>query len=129
MKKLLFFLLMISSLNYYSQIFNLRGNIKNILGENIENVNITNSTSEVNFVSNNKGNYKILVKKGDTIIFSHISYTSVTYFVKKSRKANIVLGNSNEQLSEVTIKTKKNKRKANCFSFLLLFIYLNDKIR
>lgn len=112
MKKPLFFLIVFISFNIFSQDFNLKGNIKNILGENIENVDITNLTSEVNFVSDNQGNFRIPVKIGDTLTFSHIAYDSATYFVNKSNIANIVLGNRNAQLSEVIIKTKKVKRKA-----------------
>lgn len=112
MKKLLLPLLFVTTLNFFSQSFNLKGNIKNILGENIENVNITTtSASEVSYVSDKKGNYKIPVKKGDTVNFSHISYATSTYLVTNSRRANIILGDSDIQVSEVTIKTKKKRRK------------------
>lgn len=69
---------------------------------------IVNNTSR-GTKTNDFGEYKIKVNKGDVLQFSHIGYSTVSITVEKEKKVNIELIPENFLLEEVALKKVKKK--------------------
>lgn len=69
----------------------------------IPGVTITIKGTKKNTQTDYKGNYSLLAKKGDALVFSFIGMDSQTLYVKESNVINVVLKENSAQLQEVVV--------------------------
>jgi len=69
----------------------------------IPGVTITIIGTKKNTQTDYKGNYSLLAKKGDALVFSFIGMDSQTLYVKESNVINVVLKENSAQLQEVVV--------------------------
>lgn len=69
----------------------------------IPGVTITIKGTKKNAHTDYKGNYSLLAKKGDALVFSFIGMDSQTLYVKESNVINVVLKENSAQLQEVVV--------------------------
>jgi hypothetical protein len=81
---------------------------------NVVGVNIVNNTTSKGAVTNDKGEYEILVKNGDVLIFSSVQYTikevTITEKIIKNNRLVVEVKQKVEELDEVVI-SPENKEK------------------
>lgn len=114
MKKwFLFFLLLFSITLVFSQ--EDRKLIEGLVSFNklsLKDVHILNKTSEIGTITNDDGKFKILVKKNDTLLISHLNFKNQEILIiDKIIKDRAILINMKDEthvLEEVTINKPKN---------------------
>ncbi len=112
MKKLLLFLFFIPTLLIAQKTAIIKGTVKNKQKQPIEGVSVKFNNTGTSTDKNGKYSLRIPIKKKVSIVFSHISYRTITKnSIVKSRKIirfSPILSLKTEKLKEIVIKEKKN---------------------
>ncbi|TXH56669.1 MAG: SusC/RagA family TonB-linked outer membrane protein [Bacteroidia bacterium] len=100
-----------------TQVFEVRGMIKNANGEPVEGATISSSTGTI-VISKKDGSYNISTSETATLTISHVNYNTVTISVNKNSVLNITLTpNEKENLEEVVVTALGIKREERALGY------------
>jgi len=84
--------------------FTLRGTVRDDKNEVLPSVFVSNHTKKINMITNEDGQFSTTASIGDTLIFSHISFTTQTVIVKQQSELTIRMApSSGKELDAVVV--------------------------
>lgn len=103
MKKIiiLFSLLLVSAISFAQEKFTVSGNVRDAAGAPIPGVYVMIKSTNVVVETNLNGDFTIEVRKGNTLKFTYVGYSSQEYTVNNGDKINIVLQEDKLLLTEL----------------------------
>lgn len=96
-------LFMLSSSAAFAQQLTIKGNVKNIAGENLEGVTVLNSNSKNGLATDADGFFELQANKGDMLVFSSTGYIAQQLTVQDQSVLNVVLETDSRSLDEVVV--------------------------
>lgn len=97
------FLLFQSTTTYAQQSKTVTGTVTSEAGEPLSGVSIIIKGTNTGAISNDKGEFKISIPAGATLVFSHVGYKLQEITVKNQTTLDIKLEDDNNQLSQVVV--------------------------
>lgn len=111
MKKLILVCFVIGFTNLINaQLRSITGIVSDEMGP-IADISVTVKGTKRGTVTDFDGKYTIQAKTGDVLVFSHISYSTVTRVVKKSNTINVFIPTSGYSLQEVVVCAMGTRRR------------------
>lgn len=105
MKRLILLLINIHFLAFAfgQQTFQLQGTVSSTDGELLPGVNVAVKGAPKGAITDLDGHYTLMVKQGDVLVFSYISFTSQTIAIKNQKVLDVVLAPDLVGLEEVVV--------------------------
>ena len=97
--------------------FPIKGIVKDLRGEPMIGVNITIKDTSTGVITNMDGEFTLNVKKNDVLIVSYIGYDTKNIVIEKEGFLNIVLQESQVNLSEVVVTALGIKRETKALTY------------
>ena len=98
------------SVSFYAQERTITGTVSDDMGE-VSDISVIVQGTSKGTVTDFDGKYSITAKKGDVLVFSHVSYATSYVTVKDKNVINVLIKASKNTLSEVVITSSCFKRK------------------
>lgn len=117
---MLFFCLALSSLSAQENStpieIEIQGVVKNELSDNLSGVSVLNKKTNQSTITDEKGSFKILASRGDSLSFSYVGYNAYTVAISNSIELSITLSAQSNSLNEVVVVGYGQQRKINMVS-------------
>lgn len=117
MKKHVFILSTFSFILFYfssAQTKNINGKVTNVNGAELPSVNITiKGNDKASTLTNSKGEYKIIAKENDILLFTLIGYQNKEVDINGRSQINVILNEDQQNIDEIVVVGYGTQKKGN----------------